>query len=97
MQLNITGKNFELTDALRSHTTEKFKSLEKRNSHITIINTVLHIEHLDQIAEATIHASGTEIHATAKSEDMYRSVDMLVEKLVAQLTKLKEKATEQHR
>jgi putative sigma-54 modulation protein len=97
MQLHYTGKNIEVTTALKTFTAEKFKPLEKRYSHITNVYVVFIVEKNDQIAEATVHANGAEIHATAKSEDMYQSIEALAHKLLGQITKHKEKESEHQR
>ncbi len=97
MQLNLVGRNFDLTEALKTHTNEKFKQLEKRHDHITLVNVALHTEHLAQIAEANIHANGHEFHAKASTEDMYQSIDEVVDKLITQLTKHQEKMIDSHR
>lgn len=97
MQLHFVGKNIEVTDALKNVTIEKFKHLEKRFNNITNVHVVFHIEHLDQIAEATVHYQGAEIHATAKEDDMYKAIDALVDKLMGQITKHKEKLIDSHR
>lgn len=91
MQLHYVGKNIEVTPALKAFTAEKFKSLEKRYHLITHVHVVFIVEKNEQIAEATVHANGTEIHATAKSEDMYQSIEALAHKLLGQITKHKEK------
>jgi putative sigma-54 modulation protein len=91
MQLHYVGKNIEITTALKTFTAEKFQPLEKRYNRITNVHVVFTVEKNDQIAEATIHANGAEIHATAKSEDMYQSIEALAHKLLGQLTKHKEK------
>jgi putative sigma-54 modulation protein len=92
MQLNFVGKNIEITSALKTFTTEKFRPLERRFSKITKVNVVFHIEHLTQTVEATLHFNGTEIHAAAKDDDMYKAIDELIHKLMGQLTKHKEKS-----
>lgn len=97
MQLHFTGKNIVMTDALKAFITDKFQPLHKRYSHITNVYVVLLVEKADQIAEATVHMSGTELHATAKSHDMYKSIEELANKLLGQITKFKEKTTEHHR
>lgn len=97
MQINITGKNFQVTPAIRSHAEEKFQPLNKRFSQISNIHVVLHIDHLDQIAEATVYFHGSEIHATAKSNDMYAAIDGLVDKLTGQIHKQKDKTIDSHR
>ena len=97
MQLHFVGKNIEMTEALKKYMTDKFKPLEKRHGHTTQAHIVLHIERADQIAEATLHLDGTEIHASAKSNDMYQSIDLLVDKLLGQMQKHKEKIIDSHR
>ncbi len=96
MQLQFVGKNIDVTPALKSLVTEKFKTLEQRFTHITKVNVVFYVEHNSQIAEATLHLDGTEIHATAEDKDMYKAVDTLVAKLLGQMTKHKEKIIASH-
>lgn len=96
-QIHIVGKNIEVTPALRAHADEKMQSLQKRYDHINSINVILHVEKDDQIADATLHLNGIELHATASSTDMYHSIDAMTEKLLAQLIKHKEKVIESHR
>ena len=97
MQLHFVGKNIDVTEALKTFTTEKFQTLEKRYNHITNVHVVFHVENITHIAEATVHANGVEIHASAKEDDMYKAVEALVEKLLGQITKHKEKVIEHHR
>jgi putative sigma-54 modulation protein len=44
-----------------------------------------------QKAEATIHISGADLFAKAESDDMYVSIDKMVNKLDAQVRKHKDK------
>ncbi len=97
MQLNLTGKNFQITPAIKTHTQEKFESLEKRYNQITNVHVVLHIDNIDHIAEARLHYQNTEIHATAMEKDMYLAIDSLIEKLSGQMHKQKEKTIDSHR
>lgn len=97
MQLNLTGKNFKITPAIKTHADEKFQVLFQRYSQMNNLHVVLHIENIDHIAEARLHFQGNEIHATAKADDMYLAIDGLVEKLNGQMHKLKEKVIDAHR
>ena len=91
MQINITGHRLEITPSLRTFTEEKFDRLERHFDKITTVNVVFDVEKLRQIAEATILVAKGEIHASAESEDMYATIDLLVDKLNRQLMKHKEK------
>lgn len=91
MQINFTGRNIDLTADLKNFTTEKMQRIQHRDNHITKVDVIFHKEKLDHIAEARLHLNGTEIHATAEGEDIKSAVDILVDKLVTQITKQKEK------
>lgn len=80
------------TDALKTFATEKFSRLKKFSAIITSIQVIFKVENkLRHIAEANIHVPKKEIYAEAESEDMYKTIDSLVDKLSRQLTSHKEK------
>ncbi|MFP1723749.1 ribosome hibernation promoting factor [Lonsdalea quercina] len=91
MQLNITGHHVEITDALREFLNTKFAKLEQYFDRINQVYVVLKVEKIQQIAEATIHVSGGELHATSEAEEMYAAIDLLIDKLARQLNKHKDK------
>ncbi|MEY4474809.1 MAG: ribosome-associated inhibitor [Pseudomonadota bacterium] len=91
MQLNITGHHVEITEALREFVTTKFAKLEQYFDHINQVYVVLSVEKIKQIAEATVHVNGGELHASSDQEDMYAAIDILVDKLTRQLNKHKDK------
>ncbi|MFP1740134.1 ribosome hibernation promoting factor [Lonsdalea quercina] len=91
MQLNITGHHVEITDALREFLNTKFAKLEQYFDRINQVYVVLKVEKIQQIAEATIHVNGGELHATSEAEEMYAAIDLLIDKLARQLNKHKDK------
>lgn len=92
MNIHITGRHFDVTQALRNHITDRISFLEKHFERLIDVHIVLHLERANQIAEATLHiAHQPTIHAKAETSDMYASVDMMIEKLKAQIQKHKEK------
>ncbi|EEX95236.1 ribosome hibernation protein YhbH [Vibrio orientalis CIP 102891 = ATCC 33934] len=91
MQINLTGHHVDLTDSMQDYVNEKFQKLERFFDHINSIHVVLKVEKLRQIAEATLHVNQAEIHASSDDENMYAAIDSLVDKLVRQLNKHKEK------
>jgi len=94
MQIQYTGQNFDITDAIRAHVEKKFDRLKPAMDRATGIHVILEVEKLRQIAEANISVPGTQINAKAESEDMYKTIDLLVEKLNSQLTRYKEKQSD---
>lgn len=97
MKIHITGHHVEVTPALKAYTEEKFNKLERHFDKISSIEVIFAIEKLDQIAEATIKIAKSELHASSATEDMYASIDDLVDKLDRQLIKHKEKIRDHHR
>ena len=91
MQLNITGQHVEMTPALREFVNNKFAKLAQYSERINQVYIVLKVERVQQIAEATLHVSGGELHATSEANDMYAAIDGLIDKLARQLTKHKDK------
>jgi putative sigma-54 modulation protein len=94
MQINLTGHHVEVTSSLRDYVETKFAKLTRHFDHINNVHVVLTVEKLDQKAEATIHLTGNEIHASAVNTDMYTSIDTLVDKLDRQVLKYKGKITQ---
>ncbi len=91
MQIDVTGHHVEVTDPMRSYVGEKFERLERHFDHVTGVHVILSVEKLRHTAEATVHISGGKLFADSTEENMYAAIDSLVDKLVRQLTKHKEK------
>ncbi|MDR9828347.1 ribosome hibernation promoting factor [Vibrio sp. FNV 38] len=91
MQINLNGHHVDLTDSMQDYVNTKFEKLERFFDHINNVNVVLRVEKTRQIAEATLHVNQGDIHAAAEEESMYAAIDALVDKLIRQLNKHKEK------
>lgn len=97
MQLSISGHHLDITDAIKQHAEEKLSKIKHHFDHLININMILEVEKDVQKAEASIHISGADLFAKAESEDMYVSIDRMVNKLDAQVRKHKEKLNEHRR
>jgi len=91
MKIIIKGKNIELTDNLRSYVEKKLSKLKKYFDRIIEIVVTLSVERNRQIVEATLKVSRVLIRAEEDTDDMYASIDKVVEKLERQIKKYKEK------
>ena len=91
MQLDITGHQIDLTDALQNHVREKMRKLERHSDEITHMHVVLNIEKHVHQAEATAHIPGAELFANVDAQDMYAAIDSLADKMDRQSLKHKEK------
>jgi putative sigma-54 modulation protein len=97
MQIIVSGRQLEVTDSLRSYTSEKIGRVQKHFDHLSTTNVVLHVEKNRHMAEATINAKGATIAASAEGQDMYAAIDALADKLDRQVLKHKEKLADHHR
>lgn len=97
MELHIVGKNnLELTPPLKEYVRKKIDPIDERFRKITIANVVLHIDKFIHTAEITVHFNGHEIHASAQGKDLYEAIDIMSDRIYAQLTKQKERDTDSH-
>lgn len=91
MKINITGKNMEITDALRDVTYKKLGKLDKYFQSDVEANITYSVEKNRQIIEVTINLPGTILRAEESSDDMYASIDKAVDVLERQIRKYKTK------
>jgi len=91
MQLSVKGRSLEVTDALRSYAEEKLRRLTKYFENIVTANVVLSLEKHRQIAEVTLRVRDLTIRAEESTEDLYSSIDLVVEKLERQILRYKER------
>ena len=91
MQLNLSGHHLDITSSIRQHTSDKLIKIKHHFDNIMNVNMTLEVQKDLQKAEATIHVSGADLFAKAESNDMYASIDQLINKLDSQIIKHKEK------
>ena len=91
MKVIVTGKNMNVTDALKDTIESKMQKLEKYFNKEAEARVTLSVEKERQIMEATIPISGSVLRAEESTIDMYNTVDNVVDKLDSQLRKHKTK------
>ncbi len=93
MQISITARHFELTQAIRDHVENACKKLTKYFDHIINIHVTLAWENNRNICEMSLHASRYGLQSQCEENDMYLAIDNTIDKIEAQIKKLKEKVT----
>ncbi len=96
MTFNITGKDLELTDAIKEYAEEKVAKLEKYFGEDYDANVLVRIEGNDQVAEIRVAAEGQLFKAVTASKDLYASIDKDIEILEGQIRKNKTKKDKQN-
>ncbi|MFQ5846804.1 MAG: ribosome hibernation-promoting factor, HPF/YfiA family [Candidatus Methylomirabilales bacterium] len=95
MQIFLTGRNLEVTEALRQYAEEKVGRLQKYLEKITSAHIVLSLQKYRQIAEVTLRVRDLTIRGEESTADLYSSIDLVVEKLERQLQRYKGKILHQ--
>ncbi|MCC5909268.1 MAG: ribosome-associated translation inhibitor RaiA [Clostridiaceae bacterium] len=91
MKVIITGKNIEVTEALKGTVESKISKLDKYFNEGAEARATLAVEKERQIIEVTIPINGSILRAEEATADMYKSIDKVVDKLLGQLRKHKTK------
>lgn len=93
MQITITARHFELTKAIRDYVETSCLKVKKYFDHIINIHVTLALENSRNICEIALHASKFNLQSQAEEMDMYLSIDTALDKIEAQIKKLKERVT----
>ena len=96
MNLNISGHHVDVTVPMRDYVVTKLKRLERHFDNLISADVVLSVEKQRQKAEATVHASGANLHAEATDGDLYAAIDLMTDKLDQQTRRHKEKLRDHH-
>ena len=96
MQLNITFRHLEATDALKEYAREKVDRVKKYLDRAGDAHVVLSLERHLHHADITIHSGAFLLRGREKSEDMYASIDLAMDKIERQLRRYKEKLKNHH-
>ena len=91
MKLNFTGRNIDVTEALKNITIKKLGRLEKFFKKELEASVNYSVEKNRKIIEVTINLPGTLLRAEESSDDMYASIDRAVDVLEGQIRKYKTK------
>jgi len=91
MRYNITGRNIEVTDGLRSAIEDKIGKLDRYFTPNTEVHITMSVEKERQKIEVTIPVKGRIIRSEQVSNDMYVSIDLVEEIIERQLKKYKTK------
>jgi putative sigma-54 modulation protein len=92
--ISVTGRNVQITDAMKSYAIEKVSKIEKFSDRILDVQVTMDIQKLEHRCDIIIKVDHIKIKSHAVSNQMYTSIDMAVHKLETQLLKYKRKIQE---
>ncbi len=94
MNIQITGRRLEVTPTLKDYVESRLHKFEKYSFKIAEVQVILNVEKYRHHAEMTVSLDGTVLQAEDETEEMYSTIDRVVDKLEKQVKKYKEKITD---
>jgi putative sigma-54 modulation protein len=92
MDINITGRHLEITEAMRDHIFGKINNSMSDFKHIESVSMILEVEKYRHKAEIIIQAARHfRVEASDTSNDMYTSIDGVIEKACRQMRRHRDK------
>jgi putative sigma-54 modulation protein len=93
MKITVSGKNMEITEALRSAAEEKLSKLDRYfnpnvEAHVTFkVEKNKSVSKAKQVIEVTIPFNGVILRGEEATDDMYKSIDFVIDILERQIRK----------
>jgi putative sigma-54 modulation protein len=96
MQMNITFRHFDPIDTLKNYAAEKVERAHKYLDRAGEAHVVLSLERHLHHADITITSGPFVLRGREKSEDMYASIDLAMDKIERQLRRYKDRLKHHH-
>ena len=95
MELTVRGKNLEITEALRTYVEKHTGKIQRYFDKPIKINVLLRISNMTKTCEVTAFVDGVILRGVEKSDDMYKSIDLVFDKVERQIHKYKTRLAKQ--
>lgn len=94
MQISVTFRQLEPSEALKSYVTDRLKKFKRYLEGPLEAHVVLGLEKFRHLADITINSNGRMIKGREENADMYAAIDLVVDKIDMQLRKYRGKLRE---
>ena len=91
MRITVKGKNMEVTDALQRYAEKKVEKLGRYFENLKSAVVTQSTQRNWHIVEVSLEADGMVMRGEERSDNMYASIDAVVEKLETQIKRFKGK------
>ena len=85
MNITTTFRQMDGTDAVKSYAQTKVSKLQKFLRQSMRADVTLSVEGNEHVAEVHLKSGPTHLHGSERSEDMYASIDLVVDNLETQI------------
>lgn len=89
MTIEFTGRKIEITPALKAFSEQKLNKLSRVLEGIIEAHVILTVEKHRQSAEIIVHSAHATLTGSETTEDLYKSIGLVLAKLEKQAIKLK--------
>lgn len=97
MNVSITFRHMEASEAIKKHANAKLGKLQKFLRQPMTAKVTISVDKLKHVAEARVSSGGAHLEAKESSDDMYTSIDRMIEKLDHQIRATKGAAESRRR
>lgn len=91
MQINVTFRHTEPSQAVREYAEEKLSKVKKYLEEPIEAHVVLKVEKFRHIAEVMVESNGLRLNGTEETQDLYSAIDLVADNIERQITRSKEK------
>ena len=85
MNIAVTFRHIEPSEPVKKYAHEKIAKLQKFLRQPMQANVILDMERIEHVVEVRISSGSEHYHGREQSEDMYASIDMVIDKLERQI------------
>jgi len=85
MNVSITFRHMDASEAIKKHTSDKLGKLQKFLRQPMTAKVTISLDKLKHVAEARVSSGGAHLEAKESSDDMYTSIDRVIDKLDRQI------------
>ena len=91
MQISVTFRQIEPSDALKNYITDRLSKFKRYLEGPVEAHVVLGLEKFRHLADVTIDSNGRIIKGKEENTDMYAAIDLVMDKIDMQLKKFRDK------
>ncbi len=96
--IQVTGRHVSVTEAMKEYCRRRLACLHLDYPKIIEVQIILDVQKYRHTAEVVLHCSNhITLEASAESQDMYVSIDEVVDKIARQMRKYKTRLMRHHR
>lgn len=85
MNVSITFRHMDASEAIKKHAAAKLGKLQKFLRQPMTAKVTISVDKLKHVAEARVSSGGAHLEAKESSDDMYTSIDRMIDKLDRQI------------